>query len=186
MKLYKILIYLAALTRSIDFLRLMLPISIIFRRCFRSRFSSGISGDPFADDDDDDFVPATNGDLPPPNESGNSDFPPPSGGGNKECVSGTVEFHCQCPAVCDCPLTLEPKDFVKLRENLAPVVRERLRGLLNKALTIESAKEVAHSIDLLKPLNESNPKLNTIRNVVHKGAQVLAHAFKEIPNHIYY
>ncbi|KAL6957500.1 hypothetical protein U1Q18_044575 [Sarracenia purpurea var. burkii] len=113
MKLYKILIYLAALTRSIDFLRLMLPISIIFHAF------QGISGDPFADDDDDDFVPATNGDLPPPNESGNSDFPPPSGGGNKECVSGTVEFHCQCPAVCDCPLTLEPKDFVKLRENLA-------------------------------------------------------------------
>ncbi|KAL6987760.1 hypothetical protein U1Q18_013507 [Sarracenia purpurea var. burkii] len=146
----------------------------------------GISGDPFADDDDDDFEPAANGDLPPPNESGNSDFPPPSGGGNKECVSGTVEFHCQCPAVCDCPLTLEPKDFVKLRENLAPVIRERLTGLLKKALTIESAKEAAHSIDLLKLLNESNPELNTIRDVVHKGAQDLADAFGKIPNYIYY
>ena len=99
----------------------------------------------------------------------------------KQCAA---EFECQCPSVCECPLTLEPDAFKQLKKNLAPVIRQRLRELFKKVLTVESAIEAAHTIDLLKLLNESTSELNVIRDNVHEGARLLRDAFDKIPEHM--
>ncbi|KAI8556912.1 hypothetical protein RHMOL_Rhmol05G0293200 [Rhododendron molle] len=70
---------------------------------------------------------------------------------------------------------------MQIKKNLGPVIRQRLRELLKKALTVESAIEAAHTIDLLKLLNESSTKLNTVRENMQKGAQQLTDAFLKIP-----
>ncbi|GFY83749.1 hypothetical protein Acr_03g0005230 [Actinidia rufa] len=95
-----------------------------------------------------------------------------------------AEFECRCPSVCECPLTLEPDAFKQLKKNLAPVIRQRLKKLFKKELTVESAIEAAHTIDLLKLLNESTSELNVIRDNVHNSARLLRDAFDKIPEHM--
>ncbi|GFY83759.1 hypothetical protein Acr_03g0005330 [Actinidia rufa] len=95
-----------------------------------------------------------------------------------------AEFECRCPSVCECPITLEPDAVKQLKKNLAPVIRQRLKELFKKVLTVESAIEAAHTIDLLKLLNESTSELNVIRDDVHKGARLLRDAFDKIPEHM--
>ncbi|KAI8556918.1 hypothetical protein RHMOL_Rhmol05G0293900 [Rhododendron molle] len=62
----------------------------------------------------------------------------------------------------------EPEAYRQIKKNLGPAIRQRLRELLEKALTIESAIEAAHTIDLLKLLNESSTELNTVRENMQK------------------
>ncbi|PSS32682.1 Histone-lysine N-methyltransferase [Actinidia chinensis var. chinensis] len=95
-----------------------------------------------------------------------------------------AEFECRCPSVCECPLTLEPDAFKQLKKNLAPVIRQRLKKLFKKELTVESAIEAAHTIDLLKLLNESTSELNVIRDNVHNSARLLRDAFDKIPEYM--
>ncbi|KAH7866889.1 hypothetical protein Vadar_026362 [Vaccinium darrowii] len=93
-----------------------------------------------------------------------------------------AEFQCQCPpSAYECPLTLEPEAFKQLKNNLGPVIRQRLRELLKKALTVESAIDAAHTIDLLKLLNESNTELNIVGENMQNGAQQLRDAVLKIP-----
>ncbi|KAI8556922.1 hypothetical protein RHMOL_Rhmol05G0294300 [Rhododendron molle] len=94
-----------------------------------------------------------------------------------------AEYLCQCPpsSLIECPLTLEPEAYRQIKKNLGPVIRQRLRELLEKALTVESAIEAAHTIDLLKLLNESSTEMNTVRENIQKGAQQLTDAFLKIP-----
>ncbi|KAG5512664.1 hypothetical protein RHGRI_038950 [Rhododendron griersonianum] len=94
-----------------------------------------------------------------------------------------AEYQCQCPpsSLIECPLTLEPEAYRQIKKNLGPVIRQRLKELLKKALTVESAIEAAHTIDLLKLLNESSTELNTVRENMQKGAQQLTDAFLKIP-----
>ncbi|KAF7143478.1 hypothetical protein RHSIM_Rhsim05G0208400 [Rhododendron simsii] len=83
-----------------------------------------------------------------------------------------AEYQCQCPpsSLIECPLTLEPEAYRQIKKNLGPVIRQRLRELLKKALTIESAIEAAHTIDLLKLLNESRVQSVKENNVQHCAA----------------
>ncbi|GFY83751.1 hypothetical protein Acr_03g0005250 [Actinidia rufa] len=99
----------------------------------------------------------------------------------QEC---TAEKECRCPSVCECPITLEPNAFKQLKKNLAPVMHLRLRELFKKVLTMESAIEAAHTIDLLKLLNESTSELNVIRDNVHKGTQLMRDAMEKIPEYM--
>ncbi|KAF7143351.1 hypothetical protein RHSIM_Rhsim05G0210100 [Rhododendron simsii] len=92
-------------------------------------------------------------------------------------------YHCRCSpsSLIECPLTLEPEAYRQIKKNLGPVIRQRLRELLKKALTVESAIEAAHTIDLWKLLNESSTELNTVLENMQKGTQQLTDAFLKIP-----
>ncbi|XP_058216056.1 uncharacterized protein LOC131327077 [Rhododendron vialii] len=91
-------------------------------------------------------------------------------------------FQCRCPpSAFECPITLEPEAYKQLKNNLGPVIRQRLTELLKKALTVESAIEAAQTIDLLKLLNESNTELNAVRENMQNGAQQLRDAFLKLP-----
>ncbi|KAG5550450.1 hypothetical protein RHGRI_015421 [Rhododendron griersonianum] len=85
------------------------------------------------------------------------------------------------PSTFECPLTVEPEAYKQLKNNLGPIIRQRLTELLKKALTVESAIEADQTIDLLKLLNESNTELNAVRENMQNGAQQLRDAFLKLP-----
>ncbi|KAH7865122.1 hypothetical protein Vadar_024989 [Vaccinium darrowii] len=96
---------------------------------------------------------------------------------NKSQSCTVPELQCQpCPSVFECPLTLEPEAFMELKNNLGPVIRQRLMELLEKTRIVESAFEVVHTIDMLKLLDESNSEFNVVREHMHNGAQRLRDA----------
>ncbi|KAH7865928.1 hypothetical protein Vadar_013246 [Vaccinium darrowii] len=101
---------------------------------------------------------------------------------NKVQSCGVPELQCQpCPpSVFECPLTLEPEAFKELKNNLGPVIRQRLMELLEKTRIVESAFEVVHTIDMLKLLDESNSEFNVVREHMHNGAQRLRDASHKI------
>ncbi|KAH7865788.1 hypothetical protein Vadar_011187 [Vaccinium darrowii] len=85
-----------------------------------------------------------------------------------------------CPSTCECPLTLEPEAFKALKNNLVPVIRQRLMELLEKMRTFESAFEVVHTIDTLELLDESTSEFNVVRENMHNGAQRLRDAYHKL------
>lgn len=98
-----------------------------------------------------------------------------------------ADFQCQCPpSACECPLTLELEALKLLKNNLGPVIRQRLMELLEKTRTVESAIEMAdQTIDMLKLLKESNSEFNVVRENMLNGAQHLRYAFHQLGNEMH-
>ncbi|KAH7866199.1 hypothetical protein Vadar_016975 [Vaccinium darrowii] len=91
------------------------------------------------------------------------------------------ELQCQpCPSVFECPSTFQPETFKELKNNLGPVIHQRLMELLEKTHIVESAFEVVQTIDMLKLLDESNSEFNVVREHMHNGAQRLREASQKL------
>ncbi|KAH7865438.1 hypothetical protein Vadar_006720 [Vaccinium darrowii] len=105
-------------------------------------------------------------------------------GQNKAQSCGVPELQCKvckpCPPVFECPSTFQPETFKELKNDLGPVIRQRLMELLEKTRIVESAFEVVHTINMLKLLDESNSEFNVVREHMHNGAQRLREASQKL------